>query len=219
MVWHNYPYTNVHELNLDWIIKEMSIIRKDIELLNKWKLSRDERDAEIDRQLEDLNRRFVILENLYNTFVDEVNTRFDELALQITTQVNELEERVNNQFAELEADVYAQLTALQRALETEMREFKTDVNSILSLYNVRIINVEQGLQDIINRLPEMFTIIDPYTGLENSIVNVIYEIVNNGKTNSLTAEEYDNKQLTAAYYDGLNVTAYNYDFNGKDYVI
>lgn len=215
---HKVPYTNFHDLNLDWIVTEMKRISDDIELLNEWKASRDERDAEIDRQLADLNARFIVLENLYNTFVEEVNARFDELEDRITTQVNELEERITTQVNELEAEVYRQLNALRLQLEAEMLKFKQDVNALLSVYNIRIQAVEQGLEDIIDRLPEMFTIIDPYTGQENSIVNVIYEIVNKTKTNSLTAIEYDEKLLTATAYDSLELTAYEYDFNGKDYI-
>lgn len=213
---HKMPYTNFHDLNLDWIVAEMKRISDDIELLNEWKASRDERDAEIDRQLADLNARFIVLENLYNTFVQEVNDRFDELEIRITTQVNELEERVTRQVAELEAEVYRQLTALRLQLEAEMLDFKNDINSLLEVYNIRILAVEQGLQDVIHNLPKMFTIIDPYTGQEDTIVNVIYEIVNKSKTNALTAQQYDDKNLTATYYDGLNISAYDYDFNGKN---
>lgn len=215
---HKMPYTNFHDLNLDWIIEEMKQISNDIELLNEWKASRDERDSEIDAQLEDLNTRFVALETLYNTFVTEVNERFDELEQRITDQVDALEERITTQVNELEAEVYRQLNALRLQLEGEMKAFKDDVNALLSVYNIRIQSVEQGLEDIIDRLPDMFTIVDPYTGQENSIVNVIYEIVNKTKTNSITALEYDNAVLTASAYDGLNLTAYEYDFNAKDYI-
>ena len=215
---HKFPYTNFHDLNLDWIVEEMKQIYNDIKLLNEWKASRDERDAEIDAQLEDLNTRFVALETLYNTFVTEVNARFDELEQRVTDQVDALEERITTQVNNLEAEVYRQLTALRLQLEDEMKTFKEDVNALLSVYNIRIQTVEQGLEDIIHRLPEMFTIIDPYTGEENSIVNVIYEIVNKTKVNSITALEYDNALLTASAYDALNLTAYEYDFNGKDYI-
>lgn len=217
-IWEKVPYTNFHDLNLDWIITTMKEIKADIDLLNEWKASRDQRDAEIDAQLEDLNTRFTALETLYNTFVNEVNTRFSELETEITDQVDALEVRITARADALEADVYARLTALQTALEAEMRDFKADVQSLLSVYNTRIMAVEEGLQGIIDQLPEMFTIIDPYTGLENSIVNVIYEIVNKTKVSALTATAYDNAALTASAYDALNLTAYTYDFNGADHI-
>lgn len=217
-IWEKVPYTNFHDLNLDWIITTMKEIKSDIDLLNEWKASRDQRDAEIDEQLEDLNTRFTALETLYNTFVDEVNTRFTELETEITDQVDALEVRITARADALEADVYARLTALQTALEAEMRDFKADVQSLLSVYNTRIMAVEEGLENIIDQLPQMFTIVDPYTGQENSIVNVIYEIVNKTKVSALTASAYDAAALTAAAYDALNLTAYTYDFNGADYI-
>lgn len=217
-IWEKVPYTNFHDLNLDWIITTMKEIKSDIDLLNEWKASRDQRDAEIDAQLEDLNTRFTALETLYNTFVDEVNARFTELETEITDQVDALEVRITARADALEADVYARLTALQTALEAEMRDFKADVQSLLSVYNTRIMAVEEGLENIIDQLPEMFTIVDPYTGQENSIVNVIYEIVNKTKVSAITASAYDTAALTAAEYDALNLTAYTYDFNGADYI-
>lgn len=217
-IWEKVPYTNFHDLNLDWIITTMKEIKSDIDLLNEWKASRDQRDAEIDAQLDDLNTRFTALETLYNTFVDEVNARFTELETEITDQVDALEVRITARADALEADVYARLTALQTALEAEMRDFKADVQSLLSVYNTRIMAVEEGLENIIDQLPQMFTIVDPYTGQENSIVNVIYEIVNKTKVSALTASAYDAATLTAAAYDALNLTAYTYDFNGADYI-
>lgn len=217
-IWEKVPYTNFHDLNLDWIITTMKEIKSDIDLLNEWKASRDQRDAEIDAQLEDLNTRFTALETLYNTFVDEVNARFTELETEITDQVDALEVRITARADALEADVYARLTALQTALEAEMRDFKADVQSLLSVYNTRIMAVEEGLENIIDQLPQMFTIVDPYTGQENSIVNVIYEIVNKTKVSALTASAYDTAELTASAYDALNLTAYTYDFNGADYI-
>lgn len=219
MTYSRIPYTNFHELNLDWMLQEMTGIRHDIDLLNEWKATRDIRDAEIDAKLADFEVRFDRLELLYDDFVEDVNTRFAELSREITDQVDALETRITAQVQALEDEVYAQLHATQQALELEMTQFKTDVNNVLAMYNIRIIDVENGLERIVDDLPSMFTILDPYTGETNTIVNVIYEIVNASKTNALTATDYDTKALTATYYDGLNVTAYNYDFFGADYVI
>lgn len=218
MTFSKVPYTNFHELNLDWMLAEMTGIRKDIDLLNEWKATRDERDAEIDEQLADFEVRFTRLELLYNDFVSEVNARFDELSTQITDQVDALETRITEQVNRLQDDVYYQLDQTQRALAAEMAQFKADVQGVLAVYNVRIIDVENGLERIIDDLPNMFMIVDPYTGEENTIVNVIYEIVNQSKTMALTADEYDTKLLTATAYDALQLTAYNYDFNGKDLI-
>ena len=217
-MFNRYPYTNFHDLNLDWMLEEMTNIAQDINELLEWKEARSERDAYYDAKIDELTAEYERLSALYDDFVREVNAQFAALSTEITDQVNALETRVTDQVNALEEDVYARLAATQQQLATEMTQFKAEIRDLLSVYNVRIQAVEQGLDDIIDQLPDMFTIIDPYTGEENSIVNVIYEIVNKTKTNSLTAATYDDAALTAAAYDALNITAYNYDFNGADYI-
>lgn len=218
MVWQQYPYTNFHDMNMDWILKTLNTVNHDINELNEWKAYREERDAWLDESIEDLNTKYEALVALYNTFVDEVNSRFDELSEQITDQVNTLEASVNARVTALETQINAQLRTLEAELRGEMASFQNSVNALLAIYNSRIIDVEAGLEEVRDQIPNMMTIIDPYTGLPNSIVNVIYEIVNNTKANPLTATAYDSAAYTAAAYDALNLSAYEYDFNGADYI-
>lgn len=218
MVWQQYPYSNFHDMNMDWILKTLNTVNHDITELNEWKAEREARDEWLDQSIEDLNTKYEALVKLYNTFVDEVNTRFDQLSEEITDQVNALETSVNARVTALEAQINAQLSALEAELRGEMRSFQDQVNALLTVYNNRIIDIEEGLVRVENMIPNMMSIIDPYTGQENTIVNVIYEIVNRTKQNALTAAAYDAVGITAAAYDALNLSAYNYDFNGADYI-
>lgn len=218
MVWTQYPYTNFHELNLDWILKTMESISTDITVLNEWKATRDERDAYIDATIDQLNRQYEELMLLYNTFIDEVNQRFTDLETEINAEVQQLSEDVTAQVNALELRITNQVNALERNILQEMANFQGSVNALLSIYNSRIIDVETGLRAVEDQIPNMMNIIDPYTGMENTIVNVIYEIVNNTKQNPLTAAAYDTAALTATQYDALNLSAYEYDFNGADYI-
>ena len=218
MVWQQYPYSNFHDMNMDWILKTLNTVNHDITELNEWKAEREARDEWLDQSIEDLNTKYEALVELYNTFVDEVNTRFDQLSEEITDQVDALETSVNARVTALEAQINAQLSALEAELRGEMRSFQDQVNALLTVYNNRIIDIEEGLVRVENMIPNMMNIIDPYTGQENTIVNVIYEIVNRTKQNALTAAAYDEVGITAAAYDALNLSAYNYDFNGADYI-
>ena len=218
MVWTQYPYTNFHELNLDWILDTLKSISTDINDLNEWKATRHERDEYIDRTIEDLNEKYEALMRLYNTFVDEVNLKFDTLERALQKQVDDLEEDVRRQIADLSEDIHRELNNLARDLRAEMADFQTQVNALLNIYNNRILSVEEGLRTVENMIPNMMHMTDPYTGQQNTIVNVIYEIVSRTTTESLTADDYDTMALTATYYDGLAVTAYNYDFHGSIYV-
>lgn len=218
MVWQQYPYSNFHDMNMDWILKTLNTVNHDITELNEWKAEREARDEWLDQSIEDLNTKYDALVALYNTFVDEVNTRFDQLSREITDQVDALEASVNARVTALEAQINAQLSALEAELRGEMRSFQDQVNALLTVYNNRIIDIEEGLVRVENMIPNMMNIIDPYTGQENTIVNVIYEIVNRTKQNALTAAAYDAVGITAAAYDALQISAYDYDFNGADYI-
>ena len=218
MVWTQYPYTNFHEMNMDWLLQQMKIISDDITVLNEWKAEREIRDKWIDDTITDLNEKYDALVLLYNTFVEDVNNRFNLLSRDITEQVDALERRVTRQVDDLEARITGQFNDLEAELRGEIAAFETSVNSILNVYNSRINTVESGLVTVQNMIPNMMNMIDPFTGEENTITNIIYEIVNNAKPNALTATAYDGYALTATYYDGLNLSAYEYDFNGALYI-
>lgn len=218
MVFNQYPYTNFHDLNMDWILKEMKVISEDIIALNEWKKQREERDEWLDESIEDLNRKYAELMLLYNSFVESVNLRFKNLSDDITQQVDDLELRITRQVDDLETRVTNQVNTLEADLIRRMNDFESEVNALLAIYNSRIIQVEQDIVRVENMIPALELMIDPYTGQENTIVNVIYEIVNNSKPNALTAAAYDAFGKTATQYDALALTAYDYDFNGALYI-
>ena len=218
MVFNQYPYTNFHDLNMDWILKEMKVISEDIITLNEWKKQREERDEWLDESIEDLNRKYAELMLLYNSFVESVNLRFKQLSDDITQQVDDLELRITRQVDDLETRITNQVNILEANLIRRMNDFESEVNALLAIYNGRIIQVEQDIVRVENMIPALELMIDPYTGQENTIVNVIYEIVNQSKPNALTAAAYDAFGKTAAQYDALALSAYDYDFNGALYI-
>lgn len=218
MVFNQYPYTNFHDLNMDWILKEMKVISEDIITLNEWKKQREERDEWLDESIEDLNRKYAELMLLYNSFVESVNLRFKQLSDDITQQVDDLELRITRQVDDLETRITNQVNILEANLIRRMNDFESEVNALLAIYNSRIIQVEQDIVRVENMIPALELMIDPYTGQENTIVNVIYEIVNQSKPNALTAAAYDAFGKTAAQYDALALSAYDYDFNGALYI-
>lgn len=218
MVFNQYPYTNFHDLNMDWILKEMKVISEDIITLNEWKKQREERDEWLDESIEDLNRKYAELMLLYNSFVESVNLRFKQLSDDITQQVDDLELRITRQVDDLETRITNQVNILEANLIRRMNDFESEVNALLAIYNSRIIQVEQDIVRVENMIPALELMIDPYTGQENTIVNVIYEIVNQSKPNALTAADYDAFGKTAAQYDALALSAYDYDFNGALYI-
>lgn len=192
--WNEYPYSNVHELNLNWILKQIKILEDDVkevvELSKTWSEQVDNLNARMNT-IEEENSK---LSNLYNSFVKQVESKFNELERQ---QIENFE-------------------VLKNQIENEFQRLQLEINEALSLFNERLNYLDKKLEETLNNLPSLIVMTSPFTGEDDSLQNIIYDIVNSQKTGSLTASEYDNLELTASAYDNYDLTAYDYDWHGKE---
>lgn len=190
----HFPYTNFQDLNLDWILKQLKSLEDDVkevvELSKTWTEQVDYLNARMSA-IEEENSK---LSTLYNSFVQEVESRFNELERQ---QIENFE-------------------VLKNQIENEFYRLQLEVNEALSLFNERINYLDNKLDETLNNLPSLIVMTSPFTGEDDSLQNIIYDIVNSQKTGSLTASEYDNLELTASAYDNYDLTAYDYDWHGKE---
>lgn len=160
-----------------------------------------------------------------------------EFLLGVLKKLNEVIAQVNidseqiGKIAELEAEV--------NALRDEMTEFKTQVNQSIALQFAEIkvelqsmiattltqanaytdaiaANLEQEIQDISIGQISLF---DPTTGLYSPLQVVVDNLYTLGRTDALTATEYDALDLSATAYDAYLLTAYEYDNNGKSLLV
>ena len=137
------------------------------------------------------------LSTLYNSFVQQVESRFNELEQQQLENFELLKNQVENEFYRLQLEI----------------------NQALSSFNDRINYLDNKLDETLSNLPSLIIMTSPFTGQDDSLQNIIYEIVNEQKSGSLTAREYDNLELTALGYDNYDLTAYDYDWRGKELLI
>lgn len=170
-------------------------------------------------------------------------TDFNELNLDwILKTVKELSEKIEEyeDFA-TEEFVLDQINALNSELialintkvdydeyNTFVSEVQTSLNSFSSIINTLDTRVNENAQAIVDTYNELKAYIDeqvidlqlinPFTGQSEPAQSVINYMANLMRSDSLTAEEYDNAQLTASTYDLLELTAYMYDNYGKQYI-
>ena len=197
MAFTSYPWSNIHELNLEWLIKNMRLILTEIEKLDALQKEFLETTKYLNDELDKISANIDRIDKLYADFVDEVNERFTELKAELLTDFESLRNAINAQFILLENNV-----------NDELDEFRADMADMeITLYNT------------INNLPSVVEMINPYTGEMDSLQNIIYAIAGADKTDSLTASEYDALALTANAYDAYNITAYNYDWHGKTILV
>lgn len=195
--WNEYPYSNVHELNLNWIINQLKTLENEvyavIELSKNW-------ESEVNK----LNDRMLAIEEenlklrrLYETFSQEIRQEFNTLRNEQIVQFNILKESIDSRFATLQ----------------------NNIEITLSDFNERILYLDDKLDTTLENLPSLIFITSPFTGQVENIVEVINELATGQRVGALTAIEYDELELTALEYDNYELTAYNYDWNGKELLV
>ena len=184
---NQFPYTDFHELNLDWIINKMKELENTtsylVEEFSKIEiLTEDYIQTMIDRAIETNNLKIA---NKLIELKAEITTEYKGY---VTAQINALTTYIDNQ------DVYYNQLA-QGYADTALADAKDYVDSEVLDYTMMI---------------------NPITGVYEDVRNVVNDIVSYFHTgDALTAGEYDALDLTAEAYDAYEITAYDYDFNGK----
>lgn len=184
---NQFPYTDFHELNLDWIINKMKELENTtsylVEEFSKIEiLTEDYIQGMIDRAIETNNLE--IAQKLIELKA-EITLEYKGY---VTAQINALTSYIDNQ------DVHYDQLA-QGYANTALADAKDYVDSEVLDYTMMI---------------------NPITGVYEDVRNVVDDIVSYFHTgDALTAGEYDALDLTAGAYDAYDITAYDYDFNGK----
>ena len=226
--WNAYPYTDFHEMNLNFLLESYkSIIDKANEIIT-WA---NNHQIEYEEAIE----RLTAVENEIDTFEAQITAAFNKLEADLTA---ELEKALSDTIAEVDAtitqlrkDVAAAIASFENrflALETEVKqelaETKAEVaRAIIELQNILNANnefifqyVENRLQKFIDDLPEILTVqvYNPYRGEVTDIQTAINDLYSVACIWGLTASQYDSLGLTAAEYDALELTAAEYDTLG-----
>lgn len=231
-----YPYTDFHELNLDWLLETYQEIVDHIRVLTDWMAQHKEEYAEAMERLQ-------AVENEIDTFEQRVQAEFDRLAEEqaqafaeqtakldlaiqqmkdeVTEEIVKLRKDVNDaiadfqtQFNQLKARVEAEITQLRILINQEI----VRLNQTLEVNNQYIRQyVEDRLDQFINDFPTMIDLVpvyNPVRGTTTSLQQAINDLYDVARVYGLTAEQYDSLGLTAETYDGYELTAMEYDQYG-----
>ena len=114
-LFEHFPYTNFHELNLDWIIKTVKDLDEKVNsiedrIYNKAK-------AYTDEQVRQLRNEFNELENEFIAFKAEVNQMFNQYTAQQDKAFNDFKELVNANLDLMEQEIRDARDELQTLLQ------------------------------------------------------------------------------------------------------
>lgn len=192
-LYEHWPYVNFHELNLSYILEQLKIVRDEYDEVKQLAID-----------LEDLKNKYTEVYELYETLEHD----FVAFKNDINSDMSDFEEEMEGQFR-----------LLSDNFTNEFRTLENEVRTILNAFDIRLIDMNIELDNAINNLSQSITMINPFTGMEEPLADVIYQLASFHMENAITAGEYDSLNLTAQVYDAMSLTAYQYDVNGKVYLM
>jgi hypothetical protein len=146
----------------------------------------------------------------------EASKEMSDDIIELRTEVNNFEDEINAEIQRIN-DILVEYDIKIERIGSELRVYVNDqianlrnyVDSEDALLNERIRQIEVG----------NIKVYDPTTGLYSPIQIVIDNLYDMGRSNALTATEYDALELSATAYDAYALTARDYDLNGKTLLV
>ena len=156
----------------------------------------------------------IIAQTNQNTkFIDNYSGKIEEIEAEVASMRQELTDfetainsSITNQFNQIKLE-------LQSMIATTLTQANAYTDSVAAILEQEIENVSVGAIELF----------DPSTGIYSPIQVVINNLYNLGRTDALTATEYDTlddgEPLTATAYDAYELTAFSYDQNAKSLLV
>ena len=184
---NQFPYSDFHELNLDWIIKKT----KELEETTKY-------------LVEEFSKIHILTEEYIQSMIDASIAANNEILAQ---QLIDLKAEITTEY---KGYVTAQINTLTVYIDNQDVYY----NGLAQGYAASALSEAKDYVD--SEVLDYTMMINPITGVYEDVRNVVDDIVTYFHTNdALTAAEYDALDLTASAYDAYDITAYDYDFSGK----
>lgn len=106
------PYTNYHELNMDWVLEEMH------KAVAAWK--------ESEKYWSNAETAFNEMQAAFDENTGYYRIQWPQFQNQINTQMNDYQNRMNNMFDDFKADMQSKQTAFEAEVSANFAEFTTD---------------------------------------------------------------------------------------------
>lgn len=195
---NQFPYSDFHELNLDWLIKQTKDNLNKIEYLE-----------------EEFSKIVVVTEEHIQ---EMINAAISANNLVVFNEINQVRTDLTNAINDLNTDLTARYKAYTDA-QIALQKIYIDNQDIFYFEQAKAYsdaNLEAAKTYTDNTVQISTYMINPITGIYEDVRNVVNDIVSYFHTaDALTAIEYDALELTAEDYDNYELSAYDYDFNGK----
>lgn len=196
-LYEHWPYTNFHELNLDILLNKMQELEAEMTVIRNWYEEWEGNLAELQAKYAEISALYETLEQDFIKFKQDTQADINLRFLAITNDIN----------------------TMKQELDAEYNAFRSYVEARLTVFSTQVTALDQKLDTAIENFSQSITMINPFTGAEAPLTEIIYLLASFHMTDAITAGEYDSLNLTAAAYDALGLTAYEYDVNGRTHLM
>lgn len=195
---NQFPYSDFHELNLDWLIK----------------VTKESAD-----KIAYLEEEFAKIEVLTEEQIQiMINDAIASNNIEVYAAINAVKTSLEQQLHDLDTDLTARYKAYTDS-QIALQKIYIDNQDVFYFDQAKSYsdaNLVLAKNYVDGKILDYTMMINPITGVYEDVRNVVDDIVSYFHTaDALTAIEYDALQLTADDYDNYDLTAYDYDFNGK----
>ena len=140
--------------------------------------------------------------NNYTGKIEEIEAQVAKLEQEMVDFKNEVNVTIATQFAEIKVQ-------LQSMIATALTQANAYTDAVAASLEAEIQEISIG----------QISLFDPTTGLYSPLQVVVDNLYTLGRTDALSASEYDALDLSATAYDAYELTANQYDQNGKSLLV
>ena len=140
---NKYPYTDFHELNLDYVLKQIAAFREELDSISE-KIYQEVMD-QVQPQLDKLTSDFANLSNSFEAFKTEIRGTIFEFEQEVNDQIRELE----NEFIQVQDRLAVMVEQVKVYSDVQndnlYNRIVDDINSgVIGLGDVKVINYITG---------------------------------------------------------------------------
>ena len=223
MNWDLYPYTNIHELNLDWILQLIKEFREELEQIEDY----GDRITQLEVETDNLERDLTALSNNLESFKRSAESTHENLQRQI---------RDNNKSI---TSLKSYVLDFENRNKDEHKEFDRRINNLVQNYaiilqdlaRIRVLIADGDertlilakdyadllLEEFKREFPKLYDlyVFSPITGQIVTVQVALNELYEAYRFYAITAKEFDELGWTAEELDRKNLTALELDTNSK----
>lgn len=189
MAFEVFPYSNLHDLNLDWVLQQVKTV--------------SEYQGSFDRQIAALSQQIVAIQTQINAemqrFQNAVNASINAQTQTLASFQDQLDVHTTA-IAELEQALHDSVIGLQQFVLLNIAENNVRLKDELS-------------QDIRN-----FTVVNPFDGTSVTVQQMFDTLAQLHMTDALTYNQLTGKGKTYAQLSALQITYYNLINHGASLV-